>query len=84
MCVMLLCCVIVIYPPAHLSTNLPNNPNSTTIIFHFQTNNRKDISSMLFFDSNFLCVDGFVDAHCLWRRKTEKIKTCPSFCSSRR
>lgn len=31
---------------------------------------------MLLFDSNLLCVDGFVYAHSLWKRRTERKLIC--------
>lgn len=38
---------------------------------------------MFFFDCNLLCVDGFVDAHCLWRRKTDENETLRSLRSEK-
>lgn len=37
-----------------------------------QKHKQKDISGMLFFDGNFLCVNRLVDAHSLYRKTETK------------
>ncbi len=52
-----------------------HNSDLTLTLLHSSLSGQhkqKDIPGMLLFDSNLLCVDGFVNAHCLQKRKRER------------